>query len=255
MPWMRQANFFMVLMVCVMTSSAFGQVPAARPSPDRAADLPQAILEPGWLRQVSTQQFILTNQPCRVCFIGDSLTELWEHHGKADWDLHFKPLKSANLGVTADRTEHILERIRRLDFRRAKPELVVLLMGTNNLGMDPADKPDEVFRAFQKAVAVLQVKTPQAQVLLLTIPPSGYEPKSALRQRIQETNQLVTTATWPATVRVLPVYESMVDEQDRWRADCTLDGTHFSATGYGRLASLLAPVVKEMLGTAATTSR
>lgn len=207
-------------------------------------------MEPGWLRRVATQQGVLTNNPCRVCFIGDSLTELWEYTGKADWDLHFAHLKAANLGLTADRTEHILERIRRLDFRRAKPQLVVLLMGTNNLGMEPPDKPNEVFRAIQKGVAMIQAKMPQVKVLLLTIPPSGTEPKSALRIRIQQTNKLITEAQWTDAVRVLPVYEAMVDDADRWRAGCTLDGTHFSPTGYAQLAALLSPVVKEMLGAA-----
>jgi lysophospholipase L1-like esterase len=248
MLWMRQANFIVQIVACVAALGAYGQAPTT--SVSRSADHPQPILEPSWLRRVGTQQGILTNNPCKVCFIGDSLTELWEHTGKADWDLHFAPLKAANLGLTADRTEHILERIRRLDFRRAKPQLVVLLMGTNNLGMEPPDKPDEVFRGVQKGVAMIQAKMPQAKILLLTIPPSGYEPKSALRMRIQETNKLLTEARWPDAVRVLPVYEAMVDDADRWRADCTLDGTHFSATGYARLAALLSPVVKEMLGDA-----
>lgn len=246
----RQGIFTILLTVLpMMLPCAQGQTPA--PVAPRAADRPQAIPEPGWMRRVSTQQGILTNQPCRVCFIGDSLTEFWEHTGKADWDLHFAPLKSANLGLTADRTEHILERIRRLDFRRAKPELVVLLMGTNNLGIEPPDKPADVFRAIQKAVALIQAKMPQAGVLLLTVPPSGHEPKNALRLRIQETNKLMTEAAWPGKVRVVPVYEAMVDETDRWRAGYTLDGTHLSATGYARLAALLSPVVKEMLGTTA----
>ncbi|WP_170157206.1 GDSL-type esterase/lipase family protein [Roseimicrobium gellanilyticum] len=249
---MRQANFTILLLACLVASHAHSQAPTALPN--RAADRPQAILEPGWLRRVGTQQGTLTNQPCRVCFIGDSLTELWEHTGKADWDLHFAPLKAANLGLTADRTEHILERIRRLEFRRAKPDLVVLMMGTNNLGMDPPDKPEEVFRGIQKGVAMIQTKMPQAKTLLLTIPPSGTEPKSALRQRIQETNKLLTGANWPDDVRVLPVYEAMVDEADRWRADCTLDGTHFSASGYARLAALLSPAVNEMLGATAAAA-
>ncbi len=239
-------------MVAVVALPATAQSPA--PVKTRAADQPQPISEIGWLRRVGAQQGILTNQPCRICFIGDSLTEFWEHTGKADWDLHFAPFKAANLGLTADRTEHILERIRRLDFRRAKPELVVLLMGTNNLGMEPPDAPEEVLRAIQRAVAMLQSKMPEAKVLLLTLPPSGDEPKSALRQRIQQTNALITKASWPDKVRIVPVYEAMVDADDRWKTGYTLDGTHFSASGYASLAALLSPVVKEMLTPAADSS-
>jgi lysophospholipase L1-like esterase len=247
MHWLRQGIFAGMMAVAMLPVSA--QTPA--PTVARAADRPQPILEPGWMRRVGSQQGVLTNQPCRVCFIGDSLTEFWEHTGKADWDLHFAPLKAANLGLAADRTEHILERIRRLDFRRAKPELVVLMMGTNNLGMEPPDAPEDLLRAIQRGVAMIQGKMPGAKVLLLTIPPSGDEPKSPLRQRIQQTNTLIIKASWPDKVRVLPVYEAMVDADDRWKSGYTLDGTHFSASGYSTLTTLLAPVVKEMLGTAA----
>jgi lysophospholipase L1-like esterase len=127
---------------------------------------------------------------------------------------------------------------------------VVLLMGTNNLGMEPPDAPEEVLRAIQRGAAMIQAKMPDVKVLLLTLPPSGDEPKSALRQRIQQTNALITKASWPDKVRVLPVYEAMVDADDRWKTGYTLDGTHFSATGYSQLAGLLAPMVKEMLSSA-----
>lgn len=199
------------------------------------------------MRRVAAQQGVLSNQPCSVCFMGDSLTEFWLHTGRASWELAFAPLQAVNLGLAADRTEHILNRIQRLDFRRANPRLVVLMMGTNNLGMAPPDDPEDVARAMRTAVTMLRAKLPQASILLLTIPPSGYEPQSALRKRIKRTNALLLQTSWPERVRVLQTYPALVDEQDHWRDGFTQDGTHFTAAGYARLADLLAPVVKEML--------
>lgn len=200
------------------------------------------------MRRVAGQQSVLANQPCSICFIGDSLTEFWLHTGRATWDAAFAPLKAANLGLAADRTEHILNRIQRLEFRRANPKLIVLMMGTNNLGMVPPDEPEDVVRAAHTAVTVLRARLPRASILLLTIPPSGDEPRSALRRRIQQTNALLSQTSWPEGVRVLQTYPALVDEQDRWRSGFTQDGTHFTAAGYAKLAELLTPVVKEMLG-------
>lgn len=252
MMWPRQGIFFFAAALTALiwvkqTAHAQVTLPASAPAPARAADRPEAIKDAGWLQRLGEQQRILTNAPCQVCFIGDSLTEFWLHHGRGDWELHFAPLKSVNLGLAADRTEHILERIRRLDFSRARPKVVVLMMGTNNLGMNPPDTPEAVFQAVQRGVTMIQAKMPQARLILLTLPPSGDEPRSALRQRIQETNRLITEAKWPDSVRCLAVYDIMVDADDRWKKDGTLDGTHFSATGYSRLADVLAPVVKEVL--------
>ncbi len=234
-------------MVLGVAGAGFAQAPAAPPEVSRAADVPQANPDPAWRASLMAQQHALTNQPCEACFIGDSLTEFWRHTGRLDWETRFLPLRAVNAGLAADRTEHILERIRRLDFSRARPRAVVLMMGTNNLGKEPPDRPEEVVRAVRRAVAMLRQKAPQAGVLLLTLPPSGEEPRSALRQRIQETNALLTQEQWPAHVRVLQVYDTMVDADDRWRAGFTLDGTHFSASGYARLADLVEPALKEML--------
>ena len=200
------------------------------------------------MRRVAGQQGVLTNQPCSICFIGDSLTEFWLHTGRATWEAAFAPLKAANLGLAADSTEHILNRIQRLEFRRANPKLIVLMMGTNNLGMVPPDEPEEVARAVRTAVTMLRAKLPQASILVLTIPPGGDEPRSALRKRIQQTNALLSQTSLPERVRVLETYSALVDEQDRWRDGFTQDGTHFTAAGYAKLAELLTPVVKEMLG-------
>lgn len=236
---------FTAAVLLAATVASPGQSPPGTSA--RAADVPQLNPDPAWRKSLMSQQHALTNQPCQVCFIGDSLTEFWLHTGRLDWETEFSPLKSINLGRAADRTEHILERIRRLDFSRARPKVLVLMMGTNNLGMDPPDAPEAVLSATRRAVAMLQQKIPQASIILLTLTPSGEEPRSTLRQRIQQTNTLLAREAWPAGVRTLPVYDIMVDADDRWLPGFTLDGTHFSADGYGRLAAALAPAVKETL--------
>jgi lysophospholipase L1-like esterase len=224
-----------------------GDVALAQQAKPRAPYIPEPKAEVSWARDVGDQQRQLANQPCRVCFIGDSLTQFWTHHGRDTWASQFAPLKATNLGLAADRTEHVLNRIHRLEFRRANPKLIVLMMGTNNLGMDPPDQPEDVARAVKDGVNLLRAKLPQASVLILTLPPNGHQPDSVTNQRIRQTNALLLQHSWPAYARVLQIHDAMVDDRGRWRANYTLDGTHFSETGYAKLGELLAPVVKEML--------
>lgn len=200
------------------------------------------------MRRVAEHQGILTNGRFDVVLIGDSLTDFWSHTGKPAWDTHLAPLRCVNCGIAADRTEHIIWRIRRCDFRRVQPKVFVLLMGTNNLGMDPPDTPGDVVQAILAASRELLARHPASKVLVLTLPPSGLEPNSALRQRIKQADALLEKSRLPARVSVLPLYNVFVDENDRWRDGLTLDGTHFSAAGYDRLAEILVPKLGKLLG-------
>lgn len=217
--------------------------PLYPPAP-RTAEVPQALLEPTWMRQLGLQQQQLVNQKVRVCFIGDSLTEFWTHTGVATWNRDMAPLKSANLGIAGDRTENILYRIQRLDFSRSRPELAVLMMGTNNLNMPLPDPAEKVAEALQKAVTLLKAKLPAtATLLVLGLPPNVMEPKSDFRQRVKTCNAQLAAAPWPAGVKYVPVYDVFVDANDRWKLGLTLDGTHFSAAGYEELAKVLRPLL------------
>lgn len=233
---------------CVAASAIVGSLlpsslraldPLYPPAP-RTAEVPQALLEPTWMRQLGLQQQQLVNQKVRVCFIGDSLTEFWTHTGVATWNREMAPLKAANLGIAGDRTENILYRIQRLDFHRARTERLFLMMGTNNLGMEKPDPPEKVVQAIHKAVTMLKPKLPpQATLVVLGIPPSGETPRSPLRQSIQAVNAQLAAAPWSAGVKYVPVYDAFVDAEDRWKPGLTVDGTHFSAAGYEELAKVL----------------
>ncbi len=214
----------------------------------RQASVAQSKGEASWLKQTSEQQGMVTNSLFDVIFIGDSLTEFWTSIGKAVWPKEFAPLKCANCGIAGDRTEHILFRINRLDFRRARPRIFVLLMGTNNLGMTPPDPPEEVVRATLLAASLLAKRYPASRIVILDIPPSGREPHSPLRASIRRANTLLAQASLPAQASLVPIYDTFADEKDHWRDGLTLDGTHFSAEGYARLAAILAPRLKEILG-------
>ncbi len=215
--------------------------------PTHTPDRPSATGETSWIRRLGGHQGELTNGRFNVVFIGDSLTEFWTHTGKTTWEGELVPLKSMNCGLAGDRTEHILYRINWLDFRRAAPKVFVLLMGTNNLGMTPPDDPKSVARAIVLATNILAKRHPQTRILVLEIPPSGYEPRSALRRSIRETNTLLTQAALPSQAQLVPIYDLFTNPDDQWKPEMTLDGTHFSAMGYEELTKQLAPRLKEIV--------
>src|SRR6185369_6587944 len=113
----------------------------------------------------------------KVVFFGDSITQGWENKGKkkegdpnppaapADiWAKNFEPLGAFNLGFSGDRTEHGLWRIDNGELDGVKPKVIVVLLGTNNIG-HKSSTPAQTVEGMKALLARFDKKTPDAKVL------------------------------------------------------------------------------------------
>ncbi len=181
-----------------------------------------------------------------LCLVGDSLTAGWRFAGEAAFAVSFHGLKTLNLGLSGDRTEHMLHRLGRCDLRLAEPRLFVLLAGTNNLSKDPPDTPEAVAHGVVAVARALKGKSPASAVLIVSILPNGTDPDSALRRSVVETNALLAERAAAAGFRFLDVHDRFLDGGGRWRPGLSTDGTHLSGRGYDVLATPISGVVAEL---------
>jgi hypothetical protein len=127
-----------------------------------------------------------------VLFIGDSITDFWRNRGKAVWDQCLAPLNAANFGIDGDRTQQVLWRIEHGELEGIKPKVIVLMIGTNNTGLEkdgitPRNTTSEVVARITAVVKELRTRLPDASNLLLAIFPRG--PKGdPIRVQLNETN-------------------------------------------------------------------
>ncbi len=84
-----------------------------------------------------------------LVLIGDSITHGWEDPGRTVWADNFADIDMLNLGYSADRTEHVLWRLEHGEVEGLDPDLVVMMIGTNNTGhrMDPPEAIEAGVRA------------------------------------------------------------------------------------------------------------
>jgi lysophospholipase L1-like esterase len=121
---------------------------------------------------------------CRVLFLGDSITEACRgtQYGETYDELkprrkvfeeHFAPLGGRAFGISGDRTQHLLWRIQNgeLQFRHS-PEVVVVCVGTNNLGRD-GDGAEDTYLGIMAVVSEVLHRLPGTKVLLPGILPRG----------------------------------------------------------------------------------
>ncbi len=128
-----------------------------------------------------------------VLFLGDSITDFWRTRGRPVWDREFAPLGAANFGISGDRTQNVLWRLEHGEADGIQPKVVVLLIGTNNTGMErgsdrPRNTTPEVIEGVTAVVHEVRAKLPEAKILFLGIFPRG-PAHSAQREQVAEVNR------------------------------------------------------------------
>jgi lysophospholipase L1-like esterase len=233
----------LLTLACVACLAPQDRKPA--PGAANSAVVPVARTEEGILeRQAEVLRRARTGPKAPVVFVGDSITQGWEGDGAELWQKQFAPLGALNLGVSGDRTEHVLWRLAQAPLTRLEPKVIVLLIGTNNLGHGTNDA-EQTLAGVLAVVALLHAQAPQAVLLVHEIFPRG-ERINPLRGDIAQINQVLRGLA-DAKTRVLGF-------SDRWvRADGTIsvasmpDFLHLSPAAYAQWAEALAPEIRGAL--------
>src|SRR5262249_29418296 len=127
------------------------------------------------------QQFLERARAGKIdlLFLGDSITQGWGQNEA--WKKHYGPRNAANFGIGGDRTQHVLWRLDSGEIDGIAPKVVVLMIGTNNVG---SNKPEEIAEGVRAIVDKLRAKLPKSKILLL-----GIFPRGATRGKDQETDR------------------------------------------------------------------
>lgn len=70
----------------------------------------------------------------KLIFFGDSITEGWNWTAPDIWQQYYGNLGAVNYGVAGIQYQHIISRLNDKEIDGLKPKVVVLMIGTNNLG-------------------------------------------------------------------------------------------------------------------------
>ncbi|MEQ8847427.1 GDSL-type esterase/lipase family protein [Botrimarina sp.] len=218
---------------------------AAPPSAPNTAVLPAPLEWDRFDRRCrALAQRAATERP-RVLFLGDSITERWSTVGQAVWRARFEPLGAANFGVVGDRTQSLLWRFDHGGYARMAPEVVVLLIGTNNV-KNGRNSPSETAEGVAEVVRTLRLEMPTSRVLLLSVLPCGESSGAPHRRAAAEVNRRLAAVADSPCVDLLDCTALFVDAEgripDRWMAD----KLHPTEEGYRRLADALEPAVRRL---------
>jgi len=179
--------------------------------------------------------------------IGDSITDGWPRGGKNSY-ARFAPWKPLDLGVSGERTEEVLWRLQNGELDGIHPKVIMLMIGTNNLGQCGDEKPEWVAAGIKKILETIRAKQPQAKILLLAVFPRGATAKDPIRLRVEETNKLIPVLADGKDVFFLDIGPKFLDANGNLPRQVMPDMLHPNDKGYELWIDAVAPKLEELMG-------
>jgi lysophospholipase L1-like esterase len=192
----------------------------------------------------------------KLVFVGDSITDFWllgddpwipgRFHGRSVWDESFAgtvPQNLAlNIGISGDRTEHLLFRILpkaqgglgQLDAEALAPEFFVLMIGINNSYAAEMPAADSVYEGVLAVMRALHARKPGTRLLLQSILPTAEPARddTVVKPVNRRLATLARSAEFAGFTTWLDLYPAFLDAQGKQNARLFVDGLHPSEAGY-----------------------
>jgi lysophospholipase L1-like esterase len=263
----RAVRYLPGLLAATLLSSA-----ACAAAAGFASTRPAARVEYWQQRQATIQAQVSDAAALRavkLVFVGDSITDFWllgddpwipgRWHGRRIWDESFAGSvpqnRALNIGISGDRTEHLLHRILprskgglgQLDAPALAPEFFVLMVGINNSYAPESPVADSVFDGVVAVMRALHARKPRARLMLQSMLPTSeparddavVRPVNARLAALAKSPEFAGFTFW------LDLYPSFVDAQGRQDARLFVDGLHPSEAGYRVWRDRLVPALDE----------
>ena len=204
-----------------------------------------------WAKRHAAVTVLLREKKSELVFIGDSITQMFGGEpadrgqpGKAVWEKYYSRRNAGNLGFGYDYIENTLWRLRHGELDGAAAKVVVIHLGTNNVGKNSVE---DIVTGLRAIVAEVRQRQPQAQILLMGILPRGPKPDATRTKQAEINTQL---ATWHGrdNVTFLDITAKYLQPDGSIPRELMSDYLHPTDKGYEIWAEAIEPQLKKWLG-------
>ena len=180
----------------------------------------------------------------RVVFMGNSIFENWLRFDPEMWDNN----SYVNRGISGQTTPQMLVRFR-ADVIDLKPELVVILAGTNDVAENTGPTTlkmilDNIFSMVQLA------QTNDIEVIMCSILPAAQYPWNLYIkpiEKIEKLNIALKNYANAHDIEYIDFYSVMKNDEKGMLRNLTYDGVHPNVEGYELMRPILEESIKKML--------
>ena len=198
------------------------------------------------------ERFLMLNEKVQnnrgeidLLFVGDSITERWETDGRKVWEKFYGNRKALNIGIGADRTQHVLWRLENGNINGLQPKATIVLIGTNNSHED-RNTTSEMHDGVVAVVNKLLKELPSTEILLLGIFPRG-RTFNLQRGKITQANQVLQFLDQHERIHYLDIGHYFLDSDGSIPEEVMPDALHLSEKGYEIWATSMEPILSEII--------
>ena len=215
-------------------AAADGKTPGITSANDPTKPVPGGVrwfgrMHADYLNQTKVNKF-------DVCFMGDSITQMWPGDMFGKYFGRFKPV---NFGIGGDRCENVLFRLNDGELQGATPKVIVLMIGTNNQGMNTAE---EVAIGVTAVVKALREKCPKSKILLLGILPSTGTPY----EKTKSINTIIAKLADRNMIEFQDFGPKLQDKEGKILPGMLADVVHLTRQGYEVWGKEVGPTLSKM---------
>lgn len=179
-------------------------------------------------RHAGILQNIQSQHPKKV-IIGNSITHYWggepgRENGSQSWKKRMVPAGFLNLGYGWDRIENVLWRVYHGELDGYRADEVVLMIGTNNLGLNP---DNEIVEGLEFPLRQIRIRQPEAEIKVV-----GLLPRRNNEPKVKTINRQISEMVKANNYTYLDVGGKLLLKNGKINEDLFLDGLHPNEKGY-----------------------
>ena len=233
---MRMTRLPLFLALLPFTGALFAQS-------TNTAVMPVPMNKPGWMERHESMNAKARQGKVDLIYIGDSIVQRYEGVGKPIWDHYYAPRNALNLGISGDRTQHVIWRLDHGNIDGINPKLAIVMIGQNNGGHNTAT---EIAEGVTEVVKRIRTKLPDTKILLLGIFQRREKPTPE-RAVLAEANEIISKLA-DSSISYMDINPVFVQPDGTIPASLMPDYEHPSELGFKRWAEAIETTVAELIG-------
>ena len=206
-----------------------------------------------WAQSENIDSLLLAEKDLDILFLGNSITQGIGGHrnyvtykpGLPAFDRVFAKYRWETAGISGDRTQNVLWRLQHGSYAAAKPKVMVITIGVNN--MNAGDSPEEIVAGISDIVHWTTRNMPATKVVLSGPLPTGLNKEHVNRKKMEVIHAMLA-AHPPKGCLYFPIVKPFMLPDGSLDPDkFAPDGIHLKAAGYDAWAAALHDVVEKLL--------
>lgn len=191
-----------------------------------------------WYQMADIDSLCRVTKDLDILLVGNSITQGWGggrtlttyRPGQESAYAYFKGLNYVSAGISGDRTEHVLWRLKNGHYNANQPKLVTLAIGVNNFYHNNAN---EISEGIVKVVEQMEITFPNSEILFFGPLPVGLDKNSEHRKKYDAIHKSIKHLAKKPSVHYYNVVDMFSDENGNLKDTLYRgDGIHLKPEGY-----------------------